>query len=491
MTPTTEPEDDWIERFERPMLVLAVIAVAVYMAELQGVWKTLGVTEAYNIASMLIDTVFALDLLVKLRMRGGRYVGTPWFLVDLLSTLPILTHTQLLPPAMQGLRFVRTFRLFRVLRTLRALRVLRSMTVFDLVQGPASEVELETQRNLERALSAVVLGFAAFFLGIAWFADTTDEQEFWLVLGTVVGMSLMLVIVRFQLPAIAASQVRGLLNIALPHQVAREFLNNPDNYNRTEAAPATVIFCDITGFTTAVEELGADTDRLKKHLEEALEALVEAHIHQDLIVDKFIGDAVMSFRGGPHVDGTEQEHAYRVVRAALDGCRALAAQNNPLFTGVKIGGASSKAALIGTFGTSRRLSYTILGDRVNLAARLEGACNKLGVRTLFCARTRALCGETPDVAWRRVGRVRVSGKDERVEVFEAFDTSEHVDWIPEYETAVALYEVADFDDARKGFERVVAAREDGDGPSKRYIGLCDQFKDGTPEGWEPVLVTRK
>ena len=484
--------DSFIERSERPMLWLAVVAVVIYLIDLTGGWASLGAEPSYNVLTVVIDLIFLCDLLLKATVRRGPYLRSAWFLVDLFSTAPILTHTRLLPSTIQGLRFVRTFRQLRVLRTLRALNVLRSFKAFDFDAGAISELELDARRRLEQVLAAVVVAFVVFFLGVSALAHTTDEDEFWLVLGSVVGMTLMLLVVRFQIPAVAAAQVRGLLNIALPHQVARHFLSNPESYDRTVQGPATIIFCDIVGFTSAVESLGSDTETLKKHLEQALDCLVEAHIAQDLIVDKFIGDAVMSFRGGEHVTGTAEEHAWRVVRGALDGARALRLQNNPIFSGVKIGGASATNALIGTFGTSRRLSYTILGDRVNLAARLEGANSKIGTRNLFCARTHQLTAGRADILWRRVGSVSVSGKDEHVEVFEAFDTDDDTSWVSDYEAAVALFEVADFEGARTVFRQVNALREGGDSPSTCYIDLCDELiRDGAPADWQPVLVTRK
>src|SRR5206468_3470772 len=146
-----------------------------------------------------------------------------------------------------------------------------------------------------------------------------------------------------------------------------------------------------------------------------------------MIIDKFIGDAIMSFRGGPLVTGTLADHAYRAVRAALASTRSLKALDDPYFDRVKIGGASSDDCLIGAFGTSARLSYTILGDGVNLAARLEPASGQCGTRNLFCEYTRNLCAERPDVTWRRWGRIRVVGKAHPVNVYEAIDPGDERD----------------------------------------------------------------
>jgi adenylate cyclase len=230
-------------------------------------------------------------------------------------------------------------------------------------------------------------------------------------------------------------------------------------------------------------------EELKTHLEQALDAVVEAHIAQGLLIDKFIGDAVMSFRGGNLVEGTPEDHAYRVVRGALDGAKALADLGDPWFSAIKVGGASASDILIGTFGTSKRLSYTVLGDRVNLAARLEASCNGLGVTNLFCDQTRALVGDASDIVWRRIGSVRVQGKTESVVAFEAFDHEAAPAWLPAFHEALDQWEQGDVALAARGFEAVHEAH--GDALSALYALACDALADGLPEGWEPVLVTRK
>src|SRR5581483_3130147 len=162
--------------------------------------------------------------------------------------------------------------------------------------------------------------------------------------------------------------------------------------------------------------------RLSAHLEAAMDRLAGELVKHDLIIDKFIGDAVMSFRGGPLVSGDLADHAYRSVRAALDSIKALSALNDRYFHRVKIGGAAANDCLIGAFGTSARLSYTILGDAVNLAARLEPASEQCGTQNLFCETTYQLCAKRPDLTWRRWGRIRVVGKSEPIGVHEAFNT---------------------------------------------------------------------
>ena len=102
---------------------------------------------------------------------------------------------------------------------------------------------------------------------------------------------------------VTQAQLRGLLNLALPRQVAERFVIDPTAYSQKSRMPATIMFMDFVGFTQTCEELAHDPDPLSAHLEAAMDRLVGELVKHDLIIDKFIGDAVMSFRGGPLVGG--------------------------------------------------------------------------------------------------------------------------------------------------------------------------------------------
>jgi adenylate cyclase len=485
-----------IEQSESAMLWLAGLAVVLYLAELRGVWTLLGVETAYWWLSTGIDVIFVCDLVLKLWALGATYRRGPWILVDVISSAPILAEI-LVAPQLQGLRMFRFFRLFRTLRVLRVLRSLRVLNLLKVTPDAQKRRSIHDER-FDKALRFYVVLFVILFLTIIGIDRSTSppelvaEAEFYLVLGTVLGMLLVLGVVRYQIPAMSARQVRALLNVALPHQVADHFMDNPEAYENTVRMPATIVFCDIEGFTSTVEELGGNLDKLKAHLEEAMDAIVEAHLARDLIVDKFIGDAVMSFRGGDLSNDTPADNAWRVVRAALDGAIALEQQDNPFFSRIKIGGASGEDCLIGAFGTSRRLSYTVLGDRVNLAARLEGSCSALGVRTLFCSQTYELTKDRDDIVWRRVGVLSVQGKDQTIAVYEAFDPAVDSAFVEPFHRALSAWEGRDFEGALKGFEQVSSIRTSGDGPSAQYAQRCrDLLLNGVPEDWSPVVQTKK
>lgn len=490
----TSKLERWISRSEIPMLVLALFAVIIYMADLLRVWSFLGVSSLYTTVAFIIDITFVVDLILKIVASGRTYLSSPWLVVDLIAAMPILGSMPGVPSTFQGLRFIRSVRLFRALRTLRILQAIPILQLSILNQNPTSEMNL-----FRRVMWIVVPAYAALFLGLVShlygkYGDEARFMEFYLLLGSLLSMFLVIAVVRYLFPALISLQVHGLLNVALPRQVVDYFLKHPESYTHTVRMPATILFCDIKNFTTTVERIGGDLNTLKLHLERVMDAVTEVHRKYDLIIDKFIGDAIMSFRGGDLVEGNANDHAYRVVKAAIESHKMIRSLDDPYFHDMKIGGASSDAVLIGAFGTSSRLSYTVLGDRVNLAARLESAVKQCGTQNLFCDITYKLLKEREDLFWRRFGRISVEGKNESLDIYEAFNASDIQDpsWIGLYHAALVDFEMQRFVAAQQGFRNVNELRPDGDAPSRRYVDYCQKLIDHPPApDWVPIFTTYK
>jgi class 3 adenylate cyclase len=481
-----------IEAFDKPLLGLALIAVALYLLELRGLVPEAGPA---RLVSLLIDLCFLLDILLKLVTRRGRYLRSAWLMTDVLSCLPgILLLANV--PWLQAVQFAR---LFRILRVLRGLRVLRSLEFLPSLSRMAAEKD-EEGRRFRIVMNLAVTVYAASFVGaIVWmrgeigpYPKFIDDAEFFLILGALMATALFLVLIHGQLHDTSWNQLRSLLNIALPAQVAEHFLHHPGAYKERHRAPATILFIDFVGFSSTAERLHDDVRALAEHLELVMDAVVERLVSHDLIIDKFIGDAVMSFRGGPLVAGDAVDHARRVVRAAMEASSALADLADPFFSRVKIGGASDEC-LIGAFGTSKRLSYTVLGDGVNLAARLEPASGQCGAQALFCDATRRLCGELPGISWRRWGSIRVKGKAEPQIVWEAFDDSRLPDpaFIGLYERARAIFETGEIAKARPMFVEADRARPGGDGPSRLHSDWCGELLEKGVKMLDPALPVMK
>ena len=500
---TKSPRPRIFERIENPMLILAGLAICLYLGNLIGIWAKMNLESVYFWAALSIDIVFVLDLVIKISIQRGEYLRSPWFLIDLISTLPIVDALITLPASSQGFRFVRGFRLFRVMRTLRTLRMLRAL---NLLTTTESQQFFKPSKVFNRTIQATVLVYTLLFTGLIFAIYSKvgpdspqllmDAQitEFYLVLGSLMGMLLTAIIMRFFILEITNHQFQSLLDLALPSQVSNHFLRKPNEYHQTVSMPATVIFCDLKGFTQTVEQLGGDLHTLKTHLEDAMAAVTEAHKKHDLIIDKYIGDAVMSFRGGNLVTGTAEDHAMRVVMATLDGIRALQKLKNPFFNEMKIGGASSKSALIGAFGSRNRLSYTILGDRVNLAARLESSVSHCQTSNLFCDLTQKLTSSCDHFLWRRFGQLRVAGKDEAVIVHEVFYAKDYSDttWIEYFHQALEYFERKEIAQALDKFQQANSFRSGGDQASQQYIKNCEiLLRNGFNQNWTPVFEPQK
>jgi class 3 adenylate cyclase len=543
------------DAMDRPLLGLALFAMVLYLVDISGV-PTGRTATAITLLSFVIDTVFVADLVLKLVAQGRAYISTPWFLIDLLSCLPILDTLTNGLFRLRAIRFFRGIRILRFFRGLRVLRALRSIPGFERFSREARAMEsgrethrainlgmlsltaamvittLLVRQSLERAYLRRVDAAVAEDLSTDRLADLSagfeppesgdylvrqarvdhqprqvyfdlravdrqvDQCEFFLTLGMMFSMAVFIYIMGYHHMDVTESQLRGLLNLALPSQVAEEFVRDPLSYTRKSRMPATVLFMDFVGFTQTCEALASDPDLLSRHLEAAMDRLVGELARHDMIIDKFIGDAVMSFRGGPLVRGTPAEHARRAVWAALDSISALALLNDPYFDRVKIGGASDEDCLIGAFGTSARFSYTILGDGVNLAARLEPACAQCRTQNLFDESTYRLCAAAHhgEFAWRRWGRIRVAGKSEPIQVYEAFDPARLTDtaFIATFHIALEAYEGHEFDRARDFFLLADSQRPGGDEPSRDYVRRCEALLlGGRPVGWEPVFNTHK
>jgi adenylate cyclase len=539
-----------IEAMDRPLLALAGIAMVLELLDLHGV-SNWWAARTIAVLTLVIDVIFALDVAFKFVVQRSAYTESPWFLIDLMSALPLLDTLAGGVAGLRSIRFVRGFRVLRVFRGLRVLRALRRIPAFDQItrefEGRSKAhramnlgIFLLTvvmlmaivvmRRSMEKEYIARIDSALAEDVSVARLKDlggslirpdapvvlirtasvnhnlhdvyfdlrpidrAVEQFEFFLTLGMMFSMIMFMYIMAYHQIDVTRAQLRGLLNLALPKQVAEQFESDMTAYTRKCRMPATVMFMDFVGFTRTCETLAHDPDLLSKHLEAAMDRVVGELTRHDMIIDKFIGDAVMSFRGGPLVQGTASDHARCAVHAALDSVAAVASLSDLYFHKVKIGGASDLDCLIGAFGTSARLTYTILGDGVNLAARLEPASAQCGTQNLFDEATHQLCAGYEAFLWRRWGRIKVAGKAESIQVYEAFDSQRVNDhaFIHSFHLALDAFEHHDFYRAHDLFRLADSERPGGDEPSRFYARHAEAILlSGRPVGWEPVFEMHK
>jgi len=198
-------------------------------------------------------------------------------------------------------------------------------------------------------------------------------------------------------------------------EVVEEILKNPENMALTgERREVTVLFCDVRGFTPLSERLSPEEVVLL--LNDFYNLMIETTFKHDGTLDKFLGDAVMAVFGAPLA---HPDHSARAIRTALAMQEGIVGLNErrardgkePIAVGI---GVSAGEAVAGTVGTEDRMEYTVIGDSVNLAARLES--NAKPGQILISHRTYERVRDLVDA--RPLGRIRVKGKEEEVEVYE-------------------------------------------------------------------------
>jgi len=257
---------------------------------------------------------------------------------------------------------------------------------------------------------------------------------------------------------------------------------------------ATILFSDVRSFTTLTETLGAQgTVGL---LNEYFTLMVDCLQKEGGMLDKFIGDAIMAVFGLPL---PREDDPDRAVRAGIGMLVELEAFNQARKTrgmmAIDMGlGINTDEIVSGNIGSPKRMNYTVIGDGVNLAARLETACKQYGAKMLISdATVKKLRGT---YRMREADRVVVKGKTEPVVIFEVLDYHTEASFpnpmevINHFKDGLGKYRKQDWDRAKAAFGEALQAHA-GDKLSKIYIERCDYFqKNPPPKEWDGVWVMK-
>ncbi len=256
-----------------------------------------------------------------------------------------------------------------------------------------------------------------------------------------------------------------------------------------EQREVSVYFSDIANFTSFSEAL--EPRRLVRLLNDYLTHMTDLVLEHDGVVDKYIGDAIMAFWGAP-VD--EPEHARKAVRAALAirrRCDELREKWQRDFQTLVIAraGVNTGPAIAGHMGSRHKFNFTLIGDTVNLASRLEGANKPYGTTLMVSETCLAATGSEFDA--RELDLLAVKGKLKPVTVYEVLAEKGRVDPVVReavelYLEGLAAYRAQRFAEAQARFERALVVRPD-DGPSKTYVERCVHFlQHPPPPDWDGV-----
>tara|TARA_B100000959_G_scaffold144510_1_gene151790 strand:- start:2280 stop:4598 length:2319 start_codon:yes stop_codon:yes gene_type:complete len=256
----------------------------------------------------------------------------------------------------------------------------------------------------------------------------------------------------------------------------------------------TVLFSDVRSFTTLTESLGASgTVSL---LNEYFTIMVDCITDEGGMLDKFIGDAIMAIFGTPFSHDDDPD---RGVRAAVKMMTELYILNDAREKAGKIPidhgmGVNTDMIVSGNIGSPKRMDYTVIGDGVNLAARLESACKQYGVRIIISEYT--FNGLKATYRTREIDKVIVKGKTKPVSIYEVLDYHNEntfpnmIEVLGNFNSGVEYYKNARWDDAKKLFKEGLKGNPD-DKCSKMYLERCDYMKKNPPKGeWDGVWVMK-
>ena len=255
----------------------------------------------------------------------------------------------------------------------------------------------------------------------------------------------------------------------------------------------TVLFCDIKGFTSASE--GMTPQGLVKVMNRYFSAMSAPIRNGGGIIDKYIGDAIMAYWGPPFTEDADQ--ARLASMAALDMLERVASlraefpellgvRSLPISFDIRIGIATGDA-LVGSIGSELMMSYTVMGDTVNLASRLEGANKVYGSRILVSEAT--VAGAATAIETREIDRVVLLGQTEPQAVFEIMGrkgelTPAQVELRTRFSEGLAAYRARRWDEALRAFAAALESVPN-DGPSMTFIKRIDSLMKTPPgEAWD-------
>jgi adenylate cyclase len=288
-------------------------------------------------------------------------------------------------------------------------------------------------------------------------------------------------------------RLKGTLARYMTKEVAERLLDSEAELGG-QMKEATVLFSDIRSFTTISERLGAQ--ETVSMLNDYFTIMVDIIFRYGGILDKYIGDAIMAVFGTPFSTG---EDADRAVKTAVDMLKALSDFNTqrlrdskePVFIGV---GINTDDVLVGNIGSLKRMDYTVIGDGVNLASRLEGA-NKYYHSQILVSEFTFRSLKYP-YHHREVDSIKVKGKNTPVKVFEILSQYSERDF-PHLEEAIGLfgqgleyYRKCDWERGVKTFRSVLGLNP-RDLLSLEYIKRCEHFREEPPPPeWDGVWVMK-
>lgn len=295
--------------------------------------------------------------------------------------------------------------------------------------------------------------------------------------------------------------LRRAFSTYLSEDIISEIINDPSKLTLGgQEKNITALFTDIRSFSTLSEKVTPEqlVGILNKYLTKLSDKVLESHG----TIDKYIGDAIVAFFGAPI---SMEDHAFQACRTAIRMKQAEAELNikfiesgeSPMELFTRIGINSGKM-VVGNMGTETKMNYTIMGNDVNLAARLEGVNKVYGTWILLSEATwkeveeQAKTDPTKKLLARRLDRVRVVGIDTPVQLYNLLDiyneaSGTSINMVNEFHIALDTYLEKDFEKARILFDNL-KEKYPNDGAIHVFLNRCEVYcKEGVPPQWDGVV----
>ena len=340
-----------------------------------------------------------------------------------------------------------------------------------------------------------ITGFLAVILAVAGSALLFHYTSFYFN-PLLTAFSMISAVIAREIISYAGSErekqfIRKAFSTYVSDDVVKEIIADPSRLQLGGTKRhMSAIFTDVQGFSTISEQL--DPEHLVSLLNRYLTFMSDAILEEKGTIDKYEGDAIIAFFGAPM---PLEDHAFRACASAITIKRIEKELNKkimeeklspkPLYTRI---GINTGSMVAGNMGTGNKMNYTIMGNAVNLAARLEGVNKQYGTWILASESTVQEAGET--ILTRKLDKVRVVGINEPVRLHELVNMADYADpdekkLVEVFDQARECYENRKWKEAIEGFKESLSI-ENG-GPSAVYLRRCENFFKNPPDdAWDGV-----
>lgn len=284
----------------------------------------------------------------------------------------------------------------------------------------------------------------------------------------------------------AEQNLRKVLDKVMSSAVTEAVVGGEDLALGGKLAEATVLFSDVRSFTKLCEGLGAEA--VVAMMNEYFAFMADVIRGNYGVIDKYIGDAIMALFGVPKSTGNDAQNAVQAGFAMLQALDLLNGDREkdgriPFKIGI---GLATGQVVAGLLGSPERMNYTVMGNSVNLSARIESLTNHYGAQLLVCSET--FCSLKNSYRSRLIDKIRVKGQTKPAALYEilyAAPPEKESEWLGAYADGLSAYEIGKFKDAQALFQKSLALNP-ADKASQVLLSRCEILIQRPQPDWDGV-----